>query len=102
MANNHFVQPPSIHLQNKDHHKKGIWAAIPLLVPIAAAIVLGGGTGISDGFEPFMKSANEVVSEGFEDVKSVAPVSDELGNAMASLSQSLQAARKPPVQAEGQ
>src|SRR5437899_12722902 len=98
MANNHVVQPPPILLQDKDNHKKGISAAVLLLVPIAAAIVLGGGTRISEGFEPFTKSANERASESFEDVKDIAPVSDELKYALASLSQS---AQKPPVQAEG-
>ncbi len=99
MANNHVVQPPPILLQDKDNHKKGISAAV-LLVPIAAAIVLGGGTRISEGFEPFTKSANERASESFEDVKDIALVSDELRNALASLSQNVQGAQKPPVQAE--
>ena len=101
MANNHLVQPPPI-LQDQDNRKMGIRAAVLLLLPIAAAIVLGGGTRISEGFEPFTKSANERVSESFEDVKGIAPVSDELRNVLASLSQIVQGAQKPPVKAEGQ
>src|SRR5437867_9092375 len=97
MANDHLVQPPPILQQD---NKIGIWTAILLLVPIAAAIVLGGGTRISEGFEPFTKSANERASESFEDVKDIALVSDELRNALASLSQNVQGAQKPPVQAE--
>ncbi|UPK31743.1 hypothetical protein IVB18_25765 [Bradyrhizobium sp. 186] len=101
MANNHLVQPPPVLQQGKDNRKIDIWAAALLLVPIAAAIVLGGGTRISDGFEPFTKSANERVSECFEDVNGIASVSDELKNALASLSQNVQGAQKPQVQAEG-
>jgi|KBSMisStaDraftv2_1062788.scaffolds.fasta_scaffold827359_2 hypothetical protein len=100
MAENHLVQPPPILQQDQDNRNMGIRAAVLLLVPIAA-IVLGGGTRISEGFEPFTKSANEHVSESFEDVKGVAPVSDELKHALASLSQSVQGAQKPPVRAEG-
>jgi hypothetical protein len=102
MANDHLVQPPPILQQDQNNRKMGIRAAVLLLVPIAAAIVLGGGTRISEGFEPFTNSANERVSEGFEDVKGIAPVSDELKYALASLSQTVQGAQKPPVQAEGQ
>ena len=100
MAKNHLVQPPPIPWQDQDNRNMGIRAAVLLLVPIAA-IVLGGGTRISEGFEPFTKSANEHVSESFEDVKGIAPVSDELKLALASLSQSVQGAQKPPVRAEG-
>ena len=100
MAKNHLVQPPPILQQDQDNRNMGIRAAVLLLVPIAA-IVLGGGTRISEGFEPFTKSANEHVSESFEDVKGIAPVSDELKHALASLSQSVQGAQKPPVRAEG-
>lgn len=102
MANNHLVQPPPILQQDQDNRKMGIRAAVLLLVPIAAAIVLGGGTRISEGFEPFTKSANERVSENFEEVKGIAPVSDELRNVLASLSKTMQGAQKPPVKAEGQ
>jgi hypothetical protein len=102
MANDHFVQPPPILQQGNNNRKIGIWTTILLLGPIAAAIVLGGGTRISEGFEPFAKSANERVSESFEDVKGIAPVSDELRNVLASLGQTVQGAQKPPVQAEGQ
>ena len=102
MANNHLVQPPPILQQDQDNRKMGIRAAALLLVPIAAAIVLGGGTRISEGFEPFTKSANERVSESFEEVKGIAPVSDELRNVLASLGKTMQGAQKPPVKAEGQ
>ena len=102
MANNHLVQPQPILQQDQDNRKMCIRAAVLLLLPIAAAIVLGGGTRISEGFEPFTKSANERVSESFEDVKGIAPVSDELRNVLALLSQTVQGAQKPPVQAEGQ
>ena len=102
MANNHLVQLPPF-LQQDRHNRKmgGIRAAVLLLVPIAAAFVLGGQTRISEGFEPFTKSANEHISESFEDVKGIAPVSDELRNVLASLSQTVQGTQKPPVQAEG-
>ncbi|MCP3476363.1 hypothetical protein NLM33_39785 [Bradyrhizobium sp. CCGUVB1N3] len=79
-----------------------IGAAILVLGSIAAAIILGGGTRISDGFEPFEKSANERVSQAFEDLNGRAPISDDLKTALASLSQSVQGEQKPPVQAEGQ
>jgi|SRR5712664_4128367 hypothetical protein len=102
MANNHLVQPLPILQQDQDNRNMGIRAGVLLLVPIAAAIILGGGTRTSEGFEPFAKSANERVFETFEDVKGIAPVSDELRNVLASLSQTVQGAQKPPVQAEGQ
>ncbi|MEH2567825.1 hypothetical protein [Bradyrhizobium sp. AZCC 2289] len=103
MTNDHLVQPPPILQQDQNNREMGIRAAaILLLVPIAAAIVLGGGTRISEGFEPFTKSANERVSESFEEVRGIAPVSNELRNVLASLSQTVQGAQKPPVQAEGQ
>ena len=102
MANDHLLQPLPILQQDLNNRKMGIRAAALLLVPIAAAIVLGGGTRISEGFEPFTKSASERVSESFEDVKGIAPVSDELRNVLASLSQTVQGAQKPPVKAEGQ
>jgi hypothetical protein len=101
MANDHLLQPPHILQQGNNNRKIGIRAAVLLLAPIAAAIVLGGGTRISEGFEPFTKSANERVSESFEGVKGIAPVSDELRNVLALLSQTVQGAQKPPVQAEG-
>ena len=102
MANNHLVKPPPILQQDNNHRKIGIWTTILLLGPIAAAAVLGAQTRISESFEPFTKSANEHVSEGFEDIRGIAPVSNELQTALASLSQSVQGAQKPPVQAEGQ
>jgi hypothetical protein len=103
MTNDHLVQPPPILQQDQNNREMGIRAtATLLLVPIAAAIVLGGGTRISEGFEPFTKSANERVSESFEEVKGIAPVSNELRNVLASLSQTVRGAQKPPVQAEGQ
>jgi hypothetical protein len=101
MANDHLEQPPPILQQDNNNRKIGIWTTILLLGPIAAAIVLGAQTRISESFEPFAKSANERVSESFEDVKGIAPVSVELKTALASLSQSVQGAQKPPVQAEG-
>jgi hypothetical protein len=96
MTTEHPLQPLPIH-----HNRKPgiIGAALLMLGPIAAAIVLGGGTRISDGFEPFEKSANERVAQAFEDIKDLA--SDELKTALASLSQSVQSAQKPPVRAEG-
>src|ERR1700730_6307930 len=102
MANDHLLQPLPILQQDLNNRKMGIRAAALLLVPIAAAIVLGGGTRISEGFEPFTKSANERVSASFDDVKCIAPVSDELRNFLASLSEIVQGAQKPPVKAEGQ
>jgi hypothetical protein len=87
--------------QDNDNRKIGIWTTILLLGPIAAAIVLGAETRISESFEPFAKSANDRVSEGFEDIRGLSPVSDELKYALSSLSQSVQGAQKPPVQAEG-
>jgi hypothetical protein len=94
MANDHLRQ-------DNDNRKIGIWTTILLLGPIAAAIVLGAETRISESFEPFAKSANDRVSEGFEDIRGLSPVSDELKYALSSLSQSVQGAQKPPVQAEG-
>src|ERR1700681_5117209 len=102
MGHKHLQQPPPLLQQDQDNRKRGIRAAVLLLGPIAAAIVLCGGTRISEGFEPFTKSASERVSESFEDVKGIAPVSDELRNVLASLSQTVQGAQKPPVKAEGQ
>lgn len=78
-----------------------IGAAILLLGPMAASTVLGAGTRISEAFEPFEKSANERVSGAFDDIKGIAPVSDELKTWLASLSQSVQGEQKPPVRAEG-
>ncbi|MGY8661713.1 hypothetical protein Q3C01_05010 [Bradyrhizobium sp. UFLA05-109] len=100
MTTDHLLQSPPIRHGNR---KPGIiGAAVLLLAPIAAAIVLGGETRISDGFEPFEKSANERVSQAFEDLNDLAPISEDLKTALASLSQSLQGEQKPPVQAEGQ
>jgi hypothetical protein len=95
MTNDRLVQPPPTpHLR-----KIGIVVtAILLLGPMVAATALGAGTRISEGFEPFEKSASERVAQAFEDIKDLAPISDELKTALASLSQSVQ---KPPVQAEG-
>jgi hypothetical protein len=87
--------------QDNNNRKIGIWTTILLLGPIAAAIVLGAETRISESFEPFAKSANDRVSEAFEDIRGLSPVSDELKYALSSLSQSEQGAQKPPVQAEG-
>jgi hypothetical protein len=87
--------------QDNNNRKIGIWTTILLLGPIAAAIVLGAETRISESFEPFAKSANDRVSEAFEDIRGLSPVSDELKYALSSLSQSVQGAQKPPVQAEG-
>ncbi|WP_369719750.1 hypothetical protein AB8Z38_21065 [Bradyrhizobium sp. LLZ17] len=78
-----------------------IAAAILLFAAMAASTVLGVGTRISQAFEPFAKSPNERVSESFEDIKGIGPISDELKSALASLSQSVQGAQKPPVQAQG-
>ncbi|MEH2560681.1 hypothetical protein [Bradyrhizobium sp. AZCC 2289] len=100
MANDHLLQPPPI-LQQDNNIRKGVWTTVLLLGPIAAAIVLGAGTRISEGFEPFAKSANERVSEAFEDINDLASISNELKTALASLSQSVHSAQKPPVQAEG-
>lgn len=78
-----------------------IGTALLLLGPMAASTVLGAGTRISEGFEPFEKSANERVAQAFEDGRDVASVSDELKPALASLTQSVHGAQKLPVQAEG-
>jgi hypothetical protein len=98
MTNDRIVQAPPIpHIR-----KIGIvGTAILLLGPMAAFTVLGAGPRISEGFEPFEKSANEQVAQAFEDIKDLASISDELKTALASLSQSVQSAQKPPVQAEG-
>ncbi|MDA9435340.1 hypothetical protein [Bradyrhizobium sp. CCBAU 51627] len=97
MINDRLVGPPIASIR-----KIGIiGAAILLLGPIAASTALGAGTRISEGFEPFDKSANERVSEAFEDIEGIASISDELKTALALLSQNVQGVRKPPVQAEG-
>lgn len=98
MTNDLLVQPPPIpHIR-----KIGIvGTAILMLGPMASATVLGAGPRISEDFEPFEKSANERVAQAFEDIKDLASISDELKTALASLSQSVQSAQKPPVQAEG-
>ena len=101
MANNHLVQPSPTLQQHSSNHRLGVWTTILVLGPIAA-LVLGGGTRISDGFEPFEKSANERVSQAFEEIEGLAPISDDLRTALASLSQSVQGTQKPPVKAEGQ
>jgi hypothetical protein len=98
MINDLLVRPPPIARSRKIGI---IGAAILLLGPMAASTVLGVGTRISEGFEPFEKSANERVAQAFEDINDLASISDELKAALASLSQSLQGAQKPPVQAEG-
>ncbi|MCK1273871.1 hypothetical protein IVB46_01265 [Bradyrhizobium sp. 61] len=78
-----------------------IGAAILLLGPMAASNVLGVGTRISQGFEPFEKSANERVAQAFEEITDLASIPDELKTALASLSQIVQSAQTPPVKAEG-
>ncbi|WFU43361.1 hypothetical protein QA640_13455 [Bradyrhizobium sp. CB82] len=97
MTNHRLVRPPIARIRKIAI----IGAAFLLLGPMAASTVLGAGTRISQGFEPFEKSANERVSEAFEDIKGVAPVSDELKTALASLTQSIHSAQTPPVQAQG-
>jgi hypothetical protein len=98
MSNDRLVRPPP----TARIRKIGIiGGAILLLGPMAASTVFGAGTRISEGFEPFEKSANERVAQAFEDIKDLAPLSDELNTALASLSQNVQSAQKPPVQAEG-
>ncbi|SDP05124.1 hypothetical protein [Afipia sp. GAS231] len=101
MANDHLLQLPPIVQPDNNSRKSGIWTTILLLGSIAAATVLGAGTRIDVGFEQFAKSANERVSEAFEDIRGKPSVSDELKYALLSLSQSVQGAQKPPVQAEG-
>ena len=98
MFNDRLMQPPLV-----SHVRKiGIvGTAILLLGPMVASTALGAGTRISEAFEPFEKSANERVAQGFDDLKDLAPIPDELKAVLASLSQSLQGAQKPPVQAEG-
>ncbi|HLG82215.1 MAG TPA: hypothetical protein VKY22_14455 [Bradyrhizobium sp.] len=76
----------------------GIGAAILALVAIAAIILPGPASRLS---ELFRKSPNERVTESFEAVKGMAPVADDLKIALSSLSQSVQGAHKPPIQAEG-
>ena len=76
----------------------GLGAAILVLGAIAAVILSGPGTRIS---EMFAKSANERVAEEFEVVKGIGPVSDDLKIALSSLSQSVQGTHKPPIQANG-
>jgi hypothetical protein len=99
MTNDRLVQQPPIpHIR-----KIGIvGTAILLLGTMAPFTVLGAGPRISEGFEPFEKSAKERVAQAFEDIKELASISDELKTALASLSQSVQSAQKPPIQAEGQ
>jgi hypothetical protein len=100
MPNDLSVQPPQT---AHDRKIRIAGAAVLMLVAIAAAIVLEARTRTLEGIEPIGKSANERVSEAFEDTKDhLAPVSDELKNALASLSQNMQGAQKPPVRAEGQ
>ena len=76
----------------------GLGAAILVLGAIAAVILSGTGTHIS---ELFAKSANARVAEDFEVIKGIGPVSDDLKIALSSLSQSVQGAHKPPIQANG-
>ncbi|WP_284264397.1 hypothetical protein [Bradyrhizobium iriomotense] len=93
------MQPPPI----SRIRKSGIvGTALLLLGLMVASTALGEGTRISEGFEPFEKSANERVAQAFEDIEGLSPISDELKTALASLSQSVQGTQKPPVQAEGQ
>ncbi|TYL87411.1 hypothetical protein [Bradyrhizobium cytisi] len=98
MTNDRLVQPPPI-----SHIRKSgiVGAALLLLGPMVASTALGAGARISEAFKPFEKSANERVSEAFEDIKGIAPVSDELKTALASLTQSIHSAQTPPVLAEG-
>src|SRR6266567_4395606 len=98
MTNDRIVRlPPIPHIR-----KIGIVrTAILLLGPMAAFTAVEAGPRISEGFEPFEKSANERVAQAFEDIKDIASISDEQKTAQASLSQSVQSAQKPPVQAEG-
>jgi hypothetical protein len=98
MTNDRLVQPPPI----PQIRKIGIVGTVILLLgPMTAFTVLGAGPRISEGFEPFEKSANERVAQVFEDIKDLASISDELKTALASLNQSVQSAQKPPVRAEG-
>ena len=97
MINDRLVRPPIARIR-----KIGIVVtAILLLGPMVAATALGAGTRISEAFEAYEKSANERVAQAFEDTKDLAPISDELKTALALLSQSVQGAQKPPVQAQG-
>ena len=99
MTNDRIVRlPPIPHIR-----KIGIvGTAILLLGPMAAFTALGAGPRISEGFEPFEKSANERVAQAFEDMKDIASISDELKTALALLRQTVQSAQKPPIQAERQ
>ena len=78
-----------------------VGTAILMLGPMAAFSAPGAGPRVSEGFEPFEKSASERVAQAFEDIRNIASISDELKTALASLSQSVQGAQKPPVKAEG-
>jgi hypothetical protein len=78
-----------------------VGTALLLLGPMAASTVLGAGARVSEGFEPFEKSANVRVAQAFEDFMDLASIPDELKIALASLSESIQSPQKPPVQAEG-
>lgn len=79
-----------------------IGAAVLMLGPMAALPVLGAEARVSEGFEPFDKPANERVAQAFEDIQDHrASISDELKTALASLSQRVESAQRPPVQAEG-
>ncbi|MGM4875766.1 hypothetical protein AB7645_31565 [Bradyrhizobium sp. 956_D2_N1_5] len=70
MSNDRLVRPPP----TARIRKIGIiGGAILLLGPMAASTVFGAGTRISEGFEPFEKSANERVAQAFEDIKDLAP-----------------------------
>src|SRR4051812_11629342 len=98
MTNDRIVPlPPITHIRNIGI----VGTAILLLGPMASITPLGAGPRISEGFEPFEKSANERVAQAFEDIKDIASISDELKTALASLSQAVQSAQKPQVQAEG-
>lgn len=98
MTNDRLVQP----LPLSCIRKIGIvGTAVLLLWPMAAFTVLGAEPRVSEGFEPFEKSANELVAQSFEDIKDIPSISDELKTALASMSQTVQSAQKPPVQAEG-
>ncbi|MDH2357765.1 hypothetical protein QCM80_45800 [Bradyrhizobium sp. SSUT112] len=99
MINDHLVKPT---LTTRIRKIGIVETAVLLLGTMTAFPVLGEGSRISECFERFEKSAIERVSESFEDIKGIAPVSDELMTALASLTQSVQGAQKPPVQAKGQ
>ena len=98
MINDRLVEPPPI----PRIRKLGIvGTALLLLGSMAASSVLGAGARISEGFEPFEKSANERVAQAFDDFKDLASIPDELKIALTSLSERVQSPQKPPVQAEG-